>query len=101
MGRYLPGAAMGAGAIGQRFSQTTLGSLDIWKTGYASSLADEIEEASILEAVVDKAPVAARDNQSLTAQSHQVLGNISLPPSRCSFQVADAGFSRPKRQQYF
>ena len=95
----LAGSAMGAGAIGQRFRQPSLSRLDIQSAVYAAGFIDEIEDVGIIEAVIDIAPLSARNDQSFAAQNHELLGNIRLPPPRCSFQVTDASFSAPNCQQ--
>jgi hypothetical protein len=48
---------------------------------------------------VNKASLAARQDNARFPQSHQVLGKISLPPAKSCFQVADTGLALANRKQ--
>ena len=62
-------------------------------------LLHETEQARVNDAVVDEPPGPAAFEQASLAQSHQVLGEVSLPPPEGGFEMADADLAFADGQQ--
>ncbi len=91
--RHLPRGAIGAVAIGGG------GEFGQGHTLHFGRLAQDRQQARVVEPVVDESPLAARLQQAGFAQGHQVLGEGSLPQVEHGFEMADARLALADGQQ--